>query len=297
MSKISSLPGRKRITCRHSSLPMEPPPPVTSTVLPVRYPEIRSVSSVTSSRERKSAVFSSRNAPCGAAAPTSCGSLSSCTGQWVLTQRSMTWFSLLPRSVGMAMMMLWMLYRVHTSGISSSVPFTGTPWMVWLRLAGSSSTAATGRPYSLLDLQTLMAQAPASPAPTISTGRLGSFFALPRSCSPSGWFRNSRQARRLPPTSRKISTAAMQLAELNNTPWMHSRLTAYTAAVGTAIIPASRSRSRSPAYFHSTEYSPPPRKLRRYTATIQGRFAYRMARLCGHQAASTAPSARRSSAK
>ena len=35
-----------------------------------------------------------------------------------------------------------------------------------------------------------------SPAPTIMTGRLGSLLALPRSRSPSGWFRKSRQARR-----------------------------------------------------------------------------------------------------
>ena len=68
-----------------------------------------SVSSVTSSRERKSAGFSSRNTSCwGAPLPTSCGSLSSCTAQWVLTHRSMTWLSLLPFKVGMAMMMLWM---------------------------------------------------------------------------------------------------------------------------------------------------------------------------------------------
>ena len=105
------------------------------------------MSSVTSSRERKSAVFSSRNAfCCGAPVPTSCGSLRIWTAQWVETQRSMTWFSRLPRSVGMAMMMLWTLYFSQTCGICSSVPRTGTPWMVWPNLAGSSSTAATGWP-------------------------------------------------------------------------------------------------------------------------------------------------------
>ena len=31
-----------------------------------------------------------------------------CTAQWVLTHRSMTWFRRLPFRVGMAMMMLWM---------------------------------------------------------------------------------------------------------------------------------------------------------------------------------------------
>ena len=67
------------------------------------------MSSVTSSRDKKSAGFSSRKAPCwGAPLPTSWGSLSSCTAQWVPTHRSMTWFSLLPFRVGMAMMMLWM---------------------------------------------------------------------------------------------------------------------------------------------------------------------------------------------
>ena len=60
-----------------------------------------------------------------------------------------------------------------------------------------------------------------------------------------------------------MSTAAMQLAELNSTPWMHRRLTTYTMPVGTATMTARRSRSRSPAYFHSTEYSPPARKLSR----------------------------------
>ena len=149
----------------------------------------------------------------------------------------------------------------------------------------------------MLVLHTLMAQAPASPAPTIITGRLGSRLATPRRRSPSGWFKNSRHARRLPPTSSRMSTAAMQLAELNSTPWMHRRLTTYTMPVGTATMTARRSRSRSPAYFHSTEYSPPSRKLATYTATIQGRLWYRMARLWGHQAASTAPSARSSSAK
>ena len=186
---------------------------------------------------------------------------------------------------------------MHSPGISSSVPLTGTPWMVWFSFAGSSSTATTAWPYSLLDLHTLMAHAPASPAPTINTGRLGSLAGTLRIRSPSGWFKNSRQAKRLPPMNKKMSTEAMQLAELNSTPWIKRRFTTYTTAVGTAIIPARRIRSRSPAYFHSTEYSPPARKQTIYTATIHGRFSYSRARLCGHHPASTAPSARSSRAK
>ena len=77
-----------------------------------------------------------------------------------------------------------------------------------------------------LDLHTLMAQPPASPAPTISMGRLGSLTGTPRSAAPSGWFKNIRQVSRSPPTNSRIKTAAMALAELNSTPWMHSRLTA-----------------------------------------------------------------------
>ena len=67
------------------------------------------------------------------------------------------------------------------------------------------------------------------------------------------------------------------------------------ACPGGCIAVAGRSRSRSPAYFHSTEYSPPARKQTIYTATIHGRFSYSRARLWGHQLASTAPSARSSS--
>ena len=67
------------------------------------------MSSVTSSRDKKSAGFSSRKAPCwGAPLPTSWGSLSICTAQWVLTHRSMTWFRRLPFRVGMATRMVWM---------------------------------------------------------------------------------------------------------------------------------------------------------------------------------------------
>ena len=51
-------------------------------------------------------MFNSRKAWAGALpAPTDCGSLRTCTLQWVDTHRSMTWLSRLPRSVGMAMMM------------------------------------------------------------------------------------------------------------------------------------------------------------------------------------------------
>ena len=64
----------------------------------------------------------------------------------------------------------------------------------------------------------------------------------------------------------------MQLAELNSTPWMHRRLTTYTMPVGTAPMTARRSRSRAPADYQRTEYSPPSKKLATYTATIQGRF-------------------------
>ena len=171
---------------RHSSLPMEPPPPVTSTTLSCRYSEIWALFSWISSRERKSAVFSSRK-PAATGLPfssTAWGSDSMRTRQWVELQRLMISVRRSPFNVVMAITISTMWYLRTNSGISEMVPRTGTPCTRRPFLVRSSSTRQTGLPKLwFLFLQRLTAQAPALPAPTINSGVSSSGLLTQASCS------------------------------------------------------------------------------------------------------------------
>ena len=154
-------------------------------------------------------MFSSRNAVCSPFSSIACGSLSIRTRQWVEWHRSTTWFSRSPFREGMAMTISRMWYRRASSGISSSVPRTGTPCTRIFFLLGSSSTIITGLPKLVFALHRFTAQEAALPAPTIISGLL--LF-----CVFSFAWRNSsarRDANRAPPTKQMIRMPPTSRAE------------------------------------------------------------------------------------
>ena len=103
------------------------------------------MSSSTSSRERKSEVFSSRNAaPAGRSS--SPGSERMRVRQRVPLQMETISASRSPFVPGTATMISSISLDLTISGTSSIVPQTGMPAMRILRLRGSSSANATGWP-------------------------------------------------------------------------------------------------------------------------------------------------------
>ena len=247
---------------RQSSLPMEPPPPVTSTILSCRYSEIWALFSWISSRERKSAVFSSRR-PATTGLPlssTAWGSLSMRTRQWVELQRLMTSRRRSPFRVVMAMTISTIWYLRTSSGISEMVPRTGTPCTRRFFLVRSSSTMTTGLPkVEFLVLHRLTAQAPALPAPTMSSGvlsrarrvDLGELWVYCRTV------RMSRHRKRTPATAAVLSTAPM----ISTVPLMvRVRNSISNSKLNPVARPdrhIRRARSRMPAYSHMISYRPP----------------------------------------
>ena len=173
-------------------------------------------------------MFSSRNAPCpGALAAHQLRVAQDLHGTvGAETQRSMTWFSRLPFRVGMAMMMPWMLYFSHSGGNLFQRALDRHAVDGLVELGGvivHRHHRVTVEVVGLADVDGPVAGLARAHDHHRAVGVLG--WCCPRSRSPSGWFRKSRHARRLPPTSKKMKTEAITLAELKSTPWMRVRLT------------------------------------------------------------------------
>ena len=238
---------------------------MTRTTLSCRYSEIWALFSCTSSRERKSEVFSSRR-PATTGLPlasTACGSDSIRTRQWVELHKLITSFRRSPFSVVMAMMISTIWYLRTNSGISEIVPRTGTPCTRRPFLVRSSSTITTGLPkLEFLLLHRLTAQAPALPAPTISSGVASRgaalLFCLARlSLRRRVAVRTKRHKKRTPAMAAVLNTAP----RISTVPLMGRvrkiRSNSRIKPVARPDRQVRRARSRMPAYSHMISYRPP----------------------------------------
>ena len=125
--------------------------------------------------------------------------------------------------------------------MSYVLPRTGTFWMRRPCLPGASSTSSTGRPICLgFLLQMLTAYAPASPAPTIITGR-----ASPR---PPGMrsLEHTRQNMRMPPMA-MVPISAIRISTPRNRPRFMNWLAASVMTQATPLSRHSLAVSRTPA--------------------------------------------------
>ena len=151
-------------------------------------------------------MFSSRK-PAATGLPfssTAWGSLIIRTRQWVELHRLMISLKRSPFTVVMAMTISIMWYLRTNSGISEIVPRTGTPCTRRSFLVRSSSTMQTGLPKLwFLFLHRLTAQAPALPAPTMSSGVLSSGLVALAVCT----VRINRQRKRTPAMAAVLNTA------------------------------------------------------------------------------------------
>ena len=86
-------------------------------------------------------------------------------------------------------------------------------------------------------------------------------WCCPAAARPCGWLRKSRQARRLPPTSRKDEHCGHGVGRVEQHAVDEAAVDQIDDDGGYADrAQARRIRSRSPAYFHRTEYTPPSKK-------------------------------------
>ena len=150
---------------RHSSEPMDPPPPVTSTTRPRRIDATSLLSRRTGSRPSRSdtstgRTFSTRQS-------TVSSTLSSRRISQPVDLHSVRMDRICsPVAVGMAMMIVSIALRATMSSNCAPVPSTGTPRTLRPTLDGSSSTRQTMR--SAVSGESRMesiSAAPAMPAP------------------------------------------------------------------------------------------------------------------------------------
>ena len=167
--------GSTRAIWRHSSAPIEPPAPVTSTVSPARYAPTFSSSICTGSRPSTSSTRTSRiwraSAPRVCSSSNTVGSVR--TGMPRARHSRTIRARVDPGAEGIAMITSSGSASSRMRGRSPSVlPRTRTPSIRRRRLLGSSSTKPTGvRPSPRLRTISRSTSRPPSPAPAISTLR------------------------------------------------------------------------------------------------------------------------------
>ena len=200
-SSISSFAGSKRTSCRHSSEPIDPPAPVTSTRLPCRNPAQASTSVSTGSRPSRSVTSMSRRSW----RPTRPDRMFLRLGR-TLTFRpsaaadSETSRNSSDRADGIAMIRISAPVRSAADFRAVRLPSTGIPSICRCRFSGSSSSRPTGM-YGDSGLLSMLATSwmPAEPTPSTSAGAAPSGRTMD-SCSERQTRRAaSRQAERTQP--------------------------------------------------------------------------------------------------
>ncbi len=193
----SRISGKKRLTCRHSSDPIEPPAPVTKILSSWRYPAISARSTWTGFRPNRSSIRTSLAwlkeisplAKVKIPGKIRTGNPVSCA--WLTIS-----LSRLFGAEGMATRISSTSYFRLTWANWSNLPATGTPCNRQDILRGSSSTTATGRWVAVCSRSiSRITRAPVYPAPTTRI-RLTDF------CPDSHPVNNSRRIRiasRAPP--------------------------------------------------------------------------------------------------
>ena len=258
--------GSRRAIWRQSSLPIEPPPPVTRILRPVSSSRIVGQSGCTGWRFRRSSMVMARSS-LGAARPETRSAMRGMVriGRCERSQSS-TILRIWPEFAdGMAMMTTSAPTRAATSGVFSQWPKTRIPCTSRPFLSGSSSMKPTGR-YSLDGSwsRERASVSPARPAPTMRA-----FFEVARRGRRS---LNQRQASRGPPR-KTTSSPAKRGNDARGMYVMRVMRNTATAHSDTPTTTAWRIRTRSgtDANRQTPRYSPKYRKFAPWTTKTTGR--------------------------